>query len=139
MVTLELPVLVTVTDCAADDVPVVTSPKLRLVGLTPRVYVAATAEPLKVTELGEVGALLTTERLPVAVPVDVGLNTTETVVFCPALTFNGIETPLRLKAAPVTLIWLMLKVAVPVLVMIRDSDAEVLTISLEKLSAVELS
>jgi len=35
--TLEFPVLVTVTFCEEEDVPVVTLPKLRLVGLTFRV------------------------------------------------------------------------------------------------------
>lgn len=136
---LELPVLVTVTACAADVVPVVTSPKFRLVGATPRVNVAATAEPLRLTELGEVGALLTMERLPADDPAAVGRNTTETVVVCPAFTIKGKETPLTLKTELDTLIWLMLRVAVPVFVIIRACDAEELTISLEKLIAVELN
>ena len=111
--------LVTVTVSAGDNVPMVTLPKLRLVGLMPSVKVAATAEPLTLTELGEVGALLTIEMLPDAVPADAGLNVTVMVSFCPALTLEGNENPLALNPAPVTLIWLIVKVAVPVLVMIR--------------------
>ena len=42
------------------------------------------------------------------------------VACCPAFTFKGSETPLTLKAAePVSVTWVMLNVAVPVLVMIK--------------------
>jgi len=139
MITLELPVLVMVTACVADDVPVVTLPKLRLVGLMLNVWVAATAEPLRLTELGDVGALLTIERLPDTVPADVGLNVTVTVVFCPAFTFNGNKNPLTLNGAPVALIWLMLNVAVPLFVITKAWDAGALTTSLAKLIDVELN
>ena len=104
IVTLELPVLVITTVCAGDDVPVVMLPKLKLVGLALRVKVAAIAEPLRLTEVGEVGALLTMEILPDAVPTDVGVKATVTVVCCPVLTVNGHENPLALKGAPATLI-----------------------------------
>jgi hypothetical protein len=100
MLTLEFPVLLTVTFCGADDVPVVTLPKLRLVGLMPRVSVAAIPEPLRLTELGDVGALLTIEMLPEAVPTDVGWKTALIVVFCPALIFKGRENPPTEKPAP---------------------------------------
>ena len=78
--TLELPVLVIETFCAAEDVPVVTLPKLRLVGLMPRVTVAAIPVPLKPTEMGEVGALLTIETLPDVEPTTVGRKATVIVV-----------------------------------------------------------
>ena len=61
-----------VTFCEAEEVPVVTLPKLRLVGLMPRVRVAAIPAPLSPTEVGEVGALLTIEMLPDTVPTAVG-------------------------------------------------------------------
>lgn len=69
-----------VTFCAADEVPVVTLPKLRLVGLMPRVNVAAIPVPLRPTEVGEVGALLTIETLPDAEPTTVGRKATVMVV-----------------------------------------------------------
>ena len=71
MVTLEFPVFVTVTFCEL-LLPTFTFPKLRLEGLMPRVRVAAIPEPLRLTEVGEVGALLTIEMLPEAVPTNVG-------------------------------------------------------------------
>ena len=65
MVILELPVFEIVTVCGADEVAVVMLPKLRLVGLMLSVRVAAIPVPLSVTEVGEVGALLTIEMFPV--------------------------------------------------------------------------
>ena len=91
-----------VTFCEAEEVPVVTLPKLRLVGLIPRVKVAAIPVPLRPTEVGEVGALLTMEMLPEAAPTEVGRKATVTVVCFPAFTFNGSENPLVLKAEPVS-------------------------------------
>ena len=69
---MELPVFVIVTPWVAEDVPVVTLPKLRLVGLMVKVRVAAIPAPLRLTEVGEVGALLTIEMPPVAGPTDAG-------------------------------------------------------------------
>ena len=69
-----------VTFCAAEEVPVVMLPKLKLVGLMPRVKVAATPVPLRPTEVGEVGALLTIEMLPDAGPTSVGRKATVIVV-----------------------------------------------------------
>lgn len=139
IVTLELPVLVITAVCAADVVPIVMLPKLRLVGLTFSVKVAAIPEPLRLTEVGEVGALLKMEILPDTVPTDVGVKATVIVDCCPAFTLNGSENPLTLKAAPVTLIWVMLKVAVPVLLMIKACEVVVLTTSFVKLIEVELT
>ena len=66
--------------CAADEVPVMILPKLRLVGLMPRVNVAAIPVPLTLTAVGDVGALLTIEMLPDAGPTTVGTNATVIVV-----------------------------------------------------------
>ena len=67
-----MPVFVMVTVCEAEEVPVVTLPKLRLVGLILRVRVAAIPVPLRPTEVGELGALLTIEMFPDAAPTVVG-------------------------------------------------------------------
>src|SRR5205807_6084481 len=61
------------------------------VGLIPRVRVAAIPVPLRATEVGEVGTLLTMEMLPDAGPVAVGRNVDVIVVCCPAVTFTGNE------------------------------------------------
>src|SRR5712692_10383791 len=96
IVTFALPVFVMVTFCGAEDVPVVTLPKLRLVGLMLRVRVAAIPVPARVTEVGEVGALLTMEMLPDAAPTNVGRKATVIVVCCPAFKFKGKVKPLML-------------------------------------------
>ena len=102
MATFELPVFVMVTLCEAEEVFVVTLPKLRLVGLIPSVKVAAIPVPVRLTGVGEVGALLTMEMLPEAAPTAVGRNPTVIVVCCPAVTFKGSENPLTLKTEPVS-------------------------------------
>jgi len=93
-----------VTVCGAEEVPVVMLPKLRLVGLMPSVYIAAIPEPLRLTDVGEVGALLKMERLPDTEPTTVATNVTVMVVCCPAFTLNGSENPLTLKVEEGTLI-----------------------------------
>jgi hypothetical protein len=100
IVTLKLPVFVIVTLCVAEDVPVVTLPKLRLVGLMPRVRVAAIPVPARATEVAEVGALLTIEMLPDAAPTNVGRKAAVIVVCCPAFKFKGKVKPLMLKPEP---------------------------------------
>ncbi len=130
IVTLAFPVLVIVTVCAAEEVPVVMLPKLRLGGLMLSVRTAATPEPLRGTGVGEVGALLTMEIVPDTGPTTVGTNAAVMVVCCPAFTLSGSEKPLTLKAETDTFICVMIKVAVPVLVMIKGWEVVVPTTSL---------
>ena len=99
-----MPVFVIVMFCVAEEVPVVTLPKFRLVGLMPRVRIAAIPVPLRATEVGVVGALLRIEMLPDTVATDVGRKATVTVVCCPAFTLRGNENPLTLKPEPVAVI-----------------------------------
>ena len=100
IVTLELPVSEITTVCAADEVPVVTLPKFSDAGAIPRVSVAAIPVPVRLTEVGEVGALLAIETFPEADPTALGRKATVIVVCCPALTFNGSVKPLTLKPEP---------------------------------------
>jgi hypothetical protein len=87
-----------------------------------------------------VGALLTIEMLPDTEPTDVGRKATVIVVCSPALTFKGSENPLTLKKAePVSITWVMLSVAVPVLVMIKARDKVLPTTPFPKLMEVELT
>lgn len=90
MVTFEFPVFVTVTFCEL-LLPIFTFPKPRVVGLIASVNVAATPVPLRVTAVGDVGALLTIDRLPDTVPVTVGRKPTVIVLCWPALIFRGRE------------------------------------------------
>ncbi len=79
------------------------------------------------------------ERLPEAVPTTVGLNATVIVVCCPAFTLSGSVNPLTLNSEPVSLIWVMLRVAVPVFLIIRAWDVLVPTTSFPKLMGFGLT
>src|SRR6266566_2760379 len=136
MVMLAFPVLVIVTFPEAEVVPVVTLPKLRLVGVMLRVSVAAIPVPLRPTEVGEPGALLTIERLSDTAPAVVGRKATVIVVCCPAATFKGSENPLTLKTETVGFTWLMVRAAEPVFLMIKAWDKLVPTTSFPKLIEV---
>jgi hypothetical protein len=115
MLTLELPVLVSVTVWLLLP-PAFTFPKFKLVGLAVSTIVAATPPPLSAIVVGELGVLLTRETLPVADPATVGAKLTLNVVLCPAANVNGGIRPLVLKPAPETLICEMLTLELPVLV-----------------------
>ncbi len=79
ILTLELPVLVRVTVCVP-LLPTVTFPKLKEAGLAESCRIGATPVPLSATASGEPGALLTRERLPVALLATVGVKLTVNVV-----------------------------------------------------------
>src|SRR5260370_7411542 len=87
IVTLELPVFVIVTLCAADEVPVVTFPKVKFAGLIPRVKVLAIPVPLRLTDVGDVGAFLRMDILPKASPPHAAIKAPLTVLYCPPPTF----------------------------------------------------
>jgi hypothetical protein len=101
MVTLAVPELVKVTVWEL-LLPTVTFPKLRLAGLALRKRL--TPVPESDTVAGELLALLTTDRLPVTLPVAVGAKLAVKVVLLPALRVKGREMPANLKPAPATLI-----------------------------------
>jgi hypothetical protein len=71
----ELPALVRVTSWV-EVLPALTLPKLRLLGLTDNVCVAARLLPLSATLAVEFAALLTSDKPPVTVPADCGINCT---------------------------------------------------------------
>jgi hypothetical protein len=101
MVTLPVPEFVRVTVCVL-LLPTVTFPKLMLVGLAVSWVVVVVPVPESDTVVGEVGALLVTTMLPVALPAVVGANFRVKVVLWPGATVRGRETPLKVKADPVT-------------------------------------
>ena len=102
IVTFEFPVFVTVMFCEL-LLPTLTFPKLRLVGLTPRVRVATTPEPLRLTDVGEVGALLTIEMFPITLAVAAGVNTALNVALFPTGIVTGVARPLTLNPLPAML------------------------------------
>ena len=84
----------TVTDWTP-VLPSVTLPNARLVG---RIDIAGAAAalpvPLRATVEGDVGALLTIDTLPGALPVVVGANFTLKLAEAPAATVAGVAIPL---------------------------------------------
>jgi hypothetical protein len=102
IVTFELPLFISV---APKELlfPTFTLPKFKLVGFAPSSKVEATPVPLKEIASGEPGALLTSESEPVALPPEVGANTTFNVALPPAAMVRGRVRPVMLKPVPVTL------------------------------------
>jgi hypothetical protein len=139
IVTFEFPLFVSVT-LNELVLPTFTFPKFKLVGFAPTRKVGATPVPLRAMVVGEVGALLTSETEPLTLPAEVGRKATVIVVCCPAFTFKGSDNPLTVKKAePVSVTWVMLSVAVPVLVMIKTWDKVLPTTPFPKLREVELT
>lgn len=70
---------------------------------------------------GEFTALLTIETLPVTAPYVPGVNVALNEVFCPAASMNGTDSPLMLNALPLTLVWDIVALALPVLLKTRGA------------------
>src|SRR5437879_11544738 len=99
MVKLALPELVKVRFCTP-VLPTSTLPKLTLGGVTESC--GCTPVPLRAMVLGELGALLTSERLPDTLPVAVGANCTLKVLDCPGGAGRGRGGTPGMEVAPVT-------------------------------------
>jgi hypothetical protein len=110
IVTVALPPFVSVTVCEL-LVPVVTLPNAVLAGVA--ASCGCVPVPLKLIVVGELGALLTIEMLPLALPADVGANLALNVVLSPAPNVTGVVIPVVLKPAPVTVTAEIVTVAVP--------------------------
>jgi hypothetical protein len=110
--TVELPVLVSVTVCVL-LLPTLTFPKLKLVALAESWSVVAAPVPLIAMVLGEFGALLTNETLPVTAPALAGENATLKLELCPGVKVRGRVRPLMTKLCPDTVACEMDRFAVP--------------------------
>ena len=110
--TFEFPVFVTVNPCAA-ELPSVTFPKLKLVGFTLIVYVAAMPVPLNATDAGEFGALLTMDTAPLTFPDPCGAYCTLKFPLWPGANVSGSDSPARLSPLPVTVACEIVRFAVP--------------------------
>jgi hypothetical protein len=110
IVTVALPLFVSVTVCEL-LVPVVTLPNAALLGVA--ASCGCVPVPFKVIVVGEFGALLTIEMLPLALPAEVGANLALNVVLSPAPNVTGVVIPVVLKPAPVTVTAEIVTVAVP--------------------------
>src|SRR5215472_19105327 len=120
MVTLEPPVLVTVSERDL-LLPRVTLPKLRVVGFDPS---APAVTPVPVRGMVRVGleALEVMVTEPVALPAAVGVKVTLKVALWPAVSVRGAVMPLMVKPAPLIATWEMVTLEPPVLVTVSDRD-----------------
>src|SRR2546428_232245 len=84
--------------------------------------------------LGELGASLTSEMPPDALPVVVGANCTLKVLDCPGGRVSGNVSPLMLKPAPVKVPCAMVKLALPELVKVTFCTLVLPTSTLPKLT-----
>src|SRR3989449_10701390 len=139
MLTLELPELVRVTVCGALLLPTVTFPKLKLVGLAVRRKVEVTPVPLNAMVEGELGASLTSERLPVTLPALVGAKATLKLVLCPALRVSGTVRPVMLKPFPEGVACEMVILPVPELIRVMVWVLRVPTATSPKLTLVGMT
>ena len=99
MVTLPVPVLVRITGSVL-LLPSTMLPKFVLVGLAVISRVTPVAD--RETVAGELVALLTTERLPMTLPLVAGAKVALRVAVWPAVRMSGNKRPLVLKPDPVT-------------------------------------
>ena len=112
MVTPAFPVLAKVTVCVA-LVPVVRLPKLSEVGEGVIWRVGETPEPARATTSGELGALLTSVRLPVKLLAEAGVKPTEKANEVPGATESGTARPVKVKPVPARVACVTLRFAVP--------------------------
>jgi hypothetical protein len=134
MVTLDPPVLVTVSD--ADRLPpTVTLPKLRLVGFDPSAPGASPVPDKGMVKVGLV-AFEVTVRLPLAIAADCGVNVTLKAALCPAVSVTGAVIPIRVNPVPLIPTWEMVTLDPPVLVTVSDADWLLPTVTLPKLRLV---
>ena len=100
-VTFEFPVFVSVA--VKELLPATfTFPKLRLVGFAPSRKLAATPVPLRGMAIGELGALLAKDTLPVMLVALAGEKAKLKFALCPGLRAKGRAKPLTVKPLPET-------------------------------------
>jgi hypothetical protein len=114
MLTFEFPVLVRLA-LSKLLLPKFTLPKLRLVGFGVSRKVAVTPVPLIAIVSGELGALLTSETVPVTLPAALGVKATLNVALFPAAMVSGTVMPVRLKPLPDTIACEIVTLALPAL------------------------
>jgi hypothetical protein len=117
IVTVAVPPFVRVMVCEL-LAPVATLPNAAVVGVA--ASSACVPVPLNAIVVGEFGALLTIEMLPLALPAAVGANLALNVALSPAPSVSGVVNPLMLRPAPDTVALEIVTLAVPEFVNVMD-------------------
>jgi hypothetical protein len=115
-------------------VPVVTLPKAAVVGVAANC--GCVPVPLREMVSGELGALLTTVIVPVALPAVLGPNTALNVAALPAAIATGVVIPVVLKPVPETITDEIVTVAVPPFVRLMVCELFVPVATLPNAAAV---
>jgi len=92
--------------------------------------------PVKLTVFGEEEALLTTDRLLLALPATAGSKPTVMIKFCAGDNVTGVPAPLKEKPVPLTVICEMVTFELPVFVTVTFWVAKVLMFTLPRLKVV---
>ena len=116
MITLELPLLISVTGSVVLP-PTVSLPKLSFDVEEVRPLVDPEPEPLRLTATSVLPLLFFRVSVPVTAPDAVGLNPTAKNVVAPAFTENGVVNELMLNAVPLIEVLETVRLAVPVFLM----------------------
>ena len=133
IVTLVLPVFVSVTVCGL-DVPTTTPLKAMLPGFAINVEFAATALPAKLSVCGELGAPSVNTMLPVTPPDVAGVNCTLKDALWPDAIVAGSESPLIAIPLPEMVAAVTVRLAFPVFVRLTGCVALCPTVTFPKLT-----
>jgi len=117
--------------------PTTTLPKAALDGAA--AICACVPVPLNAIGMGEPGALLVIEMLPLAPPAEGGVKLAEKLILWPALSVVGVDNPATAKPEPETLAEEIATLAVPEFVRVMDCDPLLPTATLPKLTLVGLA
>jgi hypothetical protein len=120
MIAVELLLFVNVTFCLLLVLPTASLPKFKDVGLAESCTVWAAPVPLKAIPVGDVGALLASDKLPVTLPEAEGAKSTVIVPEPPTATVIGRDNPPVPKPAPVVFAAVMERAALPVFETVSD-------------------
>ena len=136
IVRLALPPFETVIVCEL-LLPTTTLPKAALDGAV--AICACVPVPLKAIAMGEPGALLAIEMLPLAPPAEDGVKLAESPALWPGLRVVGVDNPVMTKPEPEELAEEIVMLAVPEFVRVMDCDPLLPTATLPKLTLVGLA
>lgn len=131
------PVLVTVSR-SEELLPTATVPNARLAGLAESPPAAAPV-PVRLMLSGEVGASEVTVMLPLALPEEVGLNSTLKLVLWLGPNVIGVVAPEMLNPVPLAAICEIVTVDPPVLVRVSESDELLPTVTVPNLRLLGLA
>jgi hypothetical protein len=144
IVSAAVPELVSVIFCE-ELLPTLTLPKFTVVGLmlNPGCVCVCGCDcvpvPLNVIVMGEPGASLAIEMLPLAPPAEDGVKIAEKLTLWPALSVIGVDNAAMPKPAPETAAEEIVMLVVPEFVRTIASDPVLPTATLPKLTLVELA